>query len=126
MKNLKKLVVLFLAIVLAIGILPLAAFAEEEIHECSEECCSASTRAVPMCTHQYAIMDDYVIIEQTDDAHTYRHDLIYYCVLCGHTYEVEGVPETGAHNWEVVGGIDFALRCKCVFCGMITYMQDFP
>lgn len=103
-KSVLKFTALFQTLVLAVGILPMAALADE-----------MDSRGVPMCPHNYALAhyNDYDI-QLSDTKHIYRETSVYVCVLCEDEYE-DTHETVENHSYTLAGhsSVLFIYKCKC-------------
>ena len=107
-RNIMKMVVVLLSLVLAVGVLPKAALADE-----------MDSRAVPMCPHNYVVAhSNAYYIQLSDEEHIYREVCVYSCVLCDHEYEtIDDTVEDHDLLW--IGHYGEYFRYQCEDCGDI-------
>lgn len=107
-KNIMKMVAVLLSLVLAVGVLPMAALADE-----------MGSRAVPMCPHNYALVHSgSYYVQQSDTHHIYRVSTIYACMLCNHEYE-DAHDTIEEHDFVWIGHYGEYFRYQCEDCGDI-------
>lgn len=132
-KSFTKYLSAFLALVLILSALPMAAFAaESDGHEHTDSCCADTSAAMPaaaICKDGEHIYSTYYSALYVDCGGVHRVDEIiqYDCVLCAHSYyEYTGYTHYEEHSdvrLEQVGldgGVPL-YKYECSDCHRITY-----
>ena len=126
-KSARRLFSAFLALVLILSVMPLAAFASEaEDHP--DGCCQGSAYAIFPCNHIYQTYDSTTYTPYNNDYHLARTSITQTCTLCGYFKTISEDVAYGDHTVEIWTLLDEDLKeygGTCKYCGdYVTEIRD--
>lgn len=132
-KSIVKALSAFLALVLILSVLPMAAFAAEtDQHEHMDQCCQNEVQVYATCKHVYTL----TLGTRYEEINQYYHRSydaeIRTCTLCGYTtYVQKGPDQISAHyvpNWVLVNqdasGSYYRGQCSYCWCELFMTISD--
>lgn len=122
-KSARRLFSAFLALVLILSVMPLAAFASvAEDHP--DGCCQGSAYAIFPCNHIYQTYDSTTYVYYDNDYHLTTTRITQTCTLCGYFQTIsEDVARHGhtVNVWTLIPNTTNEYEGKCEYCdGVVT------